>query len=297
MEYKQLEAFVNVVKHKSFSKAADATFFTQPTLSMHVRALEKEVGVKLIDRTGKESIPTAEGKTLYEHALKMLSDRNKAIEDIVGIKCGQNGILDIRTSSIPSKAIVPQLMAGFKEKVSDVRFYVEQSDSKKVWEDIKEGRGDIGFVGAKTDDSLETALLFTEKSVLITPNNERFSAMRAESDTVRLEDVKNELFITREEGSATKHSFERELMDVTKSKNNRTVAVVNNISILEECVINGLGVSIVSKSAVRDNAGYLYFNIDKKNMDRSFYLVWNKKNKSSNLVKEFIEYARRYYKK
>ena len=47
MEFKQIEAFVNVVKHKSFSKAADATFLTQPTISAHISALEKELGCAL----------------------------------------------------------------------------------------------------------------------------------------------------------------------------------------------------------------------------------------------------------
>ena len=50
MDFKQIEAFVNVVRYKSFSKAADATFFTQPTISTHIRNLEKELGVKLLDR-------------------------------------------------------------------------------------------------------------------------------------------------------------------------------------------------------------------------------------------------------
>ena len=53
MDFKQIEAFVNVVRYKSFSKAADATFFTQPTISTHIRNLEKELGVKLLDRKSR----------------------------------------------------------------------------------------------------------------------------------------------------------------------------------------------------------------------------------------------------
>jgi len=54
MDFKQIEAFVNVIKYKSFSKAAEATFLTQPTISTHISSLEKELGVTLIDRLGKE---------------------------------------------------------------------------------------------------------------------------------------------------------------------------------------------------------------------------------------------------
>ena len=54
MDFKQIEAFVNVVKYKGFSKAADATFLTQPTISAHISNLEKELGSSLINRMGRE---------------------------------------------------------------------------------------------------------------------------------------------------------------------------------------------------------------------------------------------------
>ena len=55
MEFRQLEAFVNAAKYKSFSKAADATFLTQPTISTHVSNLENELGVRLLNRSGRRS--------------------------------------------------------------------------------------------------------------------------------------------------------------------------------------------------------------------------------------------------
>ena len=58
MDFKQLEAFVNVVKHKSFSKAAEATFLTQPTISVHIKNLENELGVILIDRQDRKLTAT-----------------------------------------------------------------------------------------------------------------------------------------------------------------------------------------------------------------------------------------------
>ena len=72
MDFKQIEAFVNVVKYKGFSKAADATFITQPTISAHIRALEKELNLQLIDRTRREVVPTPEGKLLLTYAITLL---------------------------------------------------------------------------------------------------------------------------------------------------------------------------------------------------------------------------------
>ena len=72
MEFRQLEAFVNAVKYKSFSKAADATFLTQPTISAHINNLENEMGTTLVNRTGREITLTKQGELFYPYAIDML---------------------------------------------------------------------------------------------------------------------------------------------------------------------------------------------------------------------------------
>ena len=64
-----------MLKYKSFSKAADATILTQPTISTHINTLEKKLNTKLIDRQGKQAEPTKLGKILYEYALSLLNTR------------------------------------------------------------------------------------------------------------------------------------------------------------------------------------------------------------------------------
>ena len=82
MDFKQIEAFVNVVRYKSFSKAADATFFTQPTISTHIRNLEKELGVKLLDRKSRTVEMTPQGSKFYKYAVEMINARALAFEAI-----------------------------------------------------------------------------------------------------------------------------------------------------------------------------------------------------------------------
>ena len=79
MHFKQLEAFVNVIKFKSFSKAAEEIYLSQPTISAHISALENEFGTKLIIRSTKEVYPSKAGKVFYEYASEMLKMRDKAI--------------------------------------------------------------------------------------------------------------------------------------------------------------------------------------------------------------------------
>ena len=75
MDFKQLEAFVYVVKLKSFSKAAQRIYLTQPTISAHINSLEKELDTKLIERGTKYVYPTKPGSILYQYAIKMLNLR------------------------------------------------------------------------------------------------------------------------------------------------------------------------------------------------------------------------------
>ena len=72
MDFKQIEAFVNVVRFKSFSRAADATFFTQPTISTHISSLEKELNTKLLDRKGRTVEMTPQGQKFYQYAVEMV---------------------------------------------------------------------------------------------------------------------------------------------------------------------------------------------------------------------------------
>ena len=72
MEFRQLEAFVNAAKYKSFSKAADATFLTQPTISTHVSNLENELGVRLLNRSGREISLTPHGHEFYSYGRRYL---------------------------------------------------------------------------------------------------------------------------------------------------------------------------------------------------------------------------------
>ena len=82
MDFKQIEAFVNVVKYKSFSKAADASFLTQPTISDHINSLDIALGVQLLDWNGRGAVPTSQGKVFYKYASNFLHTREKAVLSI-----------------------------------------------------------------------------------------------------------------------------------------------------------------------------------------------------------------------
>src|SRR5213079_2753032 len=78
MDLRRLEVFAKVAELGSFSRAADALSLTQPTVSEHVRALEDELGVQLLDRLGRGAAPTHAGRLLLDYARRMLALQREA---------------------------------------------------------------------------------------------------------------------------------------------------------------------------------------------------------------------------
>ena len=150
MDFKQIEAFVNVVRYRSFSKAADATFFTQPTISTHIRNLERELGVKLLERKSRTVEMTPQGSRFYKYAVEMINTRAQAIDSLNSTGGDIGGILEIQTSSVPGVTFLPALLAGFRASHQGVQYYVSMSDTQTVIDSIAERRGEIGFIGAET---------------------------------------------------------------------------------------------------------------------------------------------------
>ena len=270
MDFKQIEAFVNVVKYKSFSKAADAMFFSQPTISAHIAALEKELDVKLLNRRGRSVEMTEDGKKFYKHAVEMVNIREQAVHEMKADK-EEYRTLEIQTSSIPALIFLPEILSRFSKENRDVRFYVESSDTQTVINNIAERLGDIGFVGGiREGDGLHFDKIFEDKMVLVVPADYDLP------DEISIQDVIAYPFIWREYGSATRQFFENEAARLGISAASfHAVANFNDLDPLIRSVEQGLGISILSDMTVRRFASDRIRIVRIKDMEliRSFYMV------------------------
>ena len=270
MDFKQIEAFVNVVRYKSFSKAADATFFTQPTISTHIRNLEKELGVKLLDRKSRTVEMTPQGSKFYKYAVEMINARALAFEAINDDSESLGGILEIQASSIPGVTFLPDLLAGFRSEHKGIQYYVSVSDTQSVIENISDRRGEIGFIGEKlTSSSIECTKVAADKSVLIAPVSYDIPS------EIRLTDAVSYPFIWRETGSATRRTFEQAALDSGFGKEDFEVAaLVDDMDAIIRSVEAGLGCAIISEKIASSLEGRVRVaNIKDFNEDRSFYMI------------------------
>ena len=289
MDFKQIEAFVNVVRYKSFSKAADATFFTQPTISTHIRNLEKELGVKLLDRKSRVVEMTPQGSKFYKYAVEMINARAQAFDALNDPNGSIGGILEIQTSSIPSVTFLPDLLSGFRAIHPGIQYYVSVSDTETVIENISERRGEIGFIGEKINSSsMECTKVAADKSVLIAPVSYDIPTKVKLADAIRFP------FIWRETGSATRKTFEQTALRSGFEKDAFDVAaLVDDMDTMIRSVEAGLGVAIISEKVASSLGGRVRIaEIEDFNEDRTFYMI-NLRNTSFSLGAEaFREYVK-----
>ena len=270
MDFKQIEAFVNVVRYKSFSKAADATFFTQPTISTHIRNLENELGVKLLDRKSRVVEMTPQGSKFYKYAVEMINARAQAFDALNDNSENIGGILEIQTSSIPSVTFLPSLLSGFRLTHPGIQYYVSVSDTQTVIDNITERRGEIGFIGEKINSSsIECTQVAVDKSVLIAPANYDIPS------TINLTDAIQYPFIWRETGSATRRTFEQAALKAGFEKDEFEVAaLVDDMDTMIRSVEAGLGVAIISEKIASSLGGRVKTaDIKDFNEDRVFFMI------------------------
>ena len=295
MEFRQLEAFVNAVKYKSFSKAADATFLTQPTISTHISNLETELGVRLLNRKGREITLTSQGQEFYVYAMELLNTRERALDHIHNQSKEIDGILEIQTSSIPGHSFLPMLMDEFHKLYPKVRFYVEQTDSRTVNENLLNQRGEIGFTGYKGNSALAFETVFEDEMVLITPDIEKYRSYK-NGEEIPTELFIHEPFIMREDGSGTKQEMEQALVNgKAVFKHIDVIAKMTNMEAVKQVVGRGLGVSIVSEQVVKETAEsekIRYFKIQGLEKKRCFYLTYNKNVVLSPTAELFLKFVR-----
>ena len=296
MELKQLESFVAVVVYKSFTEAAKQLYISQPTISTHIQALEKELESKLIVRTTKSIELTKRGTELYECAVKMLDLRDNLLQKW---KSNEEKIIRLGVSTIPSAYILPEFLPDFCREYPEIFFHSIQSDSKEIIEGVLEDRMDVGLVGMEPeDDHLACIPFYEDELVVIAPMSERFLELQKKEQP--LTELFKEPMILREKGSGTKKAADLFLEKEGVSKDSLKVAAyMNDPEAIKNSVAAGLGISIVSKKAAENmirEKRLLSFEFSRYTSGRKFYIIYKKDYLLRPFIHTFINYIQKYYK-
>lgn len=290
---KQLEAFVTTAEYSSFTKAAEALYLTQSTISAHINSMEQTLGVRLIQRGSRRKVQlTTEGKQAYDMAKEILN-RCQSLQNL-GSTIEQCQ-LTVGASSVPSQYLVPELMLGFLSKNPESRYMLQRGDSDRIHHLLKQGDVRIGFVGAAQDrENYHYHVVAGDRLVLITANTEHYRKLKAAGTSGR--ELLHEPMILREISSGTRRAMEAYLTRLgVPVRSLDLVAQIDNTEAIKSSVSRGIGVSVVSELTVREeleNGKLLSFDLDSGGLFRNIYLCWRKDVALTAVERKFVEFVK-----
>lgn len=295
MNLKQLEAFVCVAEVKNFSLAAKKLYLTQPTVSAHIHGLEKELGVKLFNRSTKDVELSADGERLYENARQMVALEKSILKDFTLKDSQVVQKITVGASTVPGQYILPRILSSFSKTYPGNRLELLEADSQNVVRMVQEGNADVGFTGTRSEDpTCVFEPFYADRLVVITPNTEEYRQLSG--SCFPLERFYEERWIVREEGSGTRRETERYLKEKNiDTKRMNVVAAISNQEAIKKSVREGMGISVISSAAVEDyvkEGALLCFTLAEEGVFRKLYMVWSKSHKPGQAARLFIQYVR-----
>lgn len=247
MTFRQLELFLAVAREGSFSRAASRIRLSQPTLSEHIRELEREVGTRLFDRSGRRVTLTDAGRVFAPHAAHIVaaaSDARQAVSELDGLA---HGTLLVGASTTPGIYVLPRVVAAFQRRHPGVTLTLSIANSRVIEERVRADELDLGVVGGHVLGPGERCVAAGLVDELVLIASPRHAWTR--SAPIRARQIADEPLLIREQGSATRHVTERALQQAGISPA-RTIEL-NHTEAIKQGVMAGLGVAFLSTYAVR----------------------------------------------
>jgi DNA-binding transcriptional LysR family regulator len=248
MDTRQLAAFCAVVERQSFSQAAERLGVTQPAVSLQVRALEKRLGKRLLDRSGRRVEPTEAGLALYRGAQRMLALEDQLLDDLDSTEGGElGGTLQVGASTGPGSTVVPVLLCEFQQRHQGLGVSLAISDTQSVVERVADRELELGVVGAaRRHRGVTFEPFFRDDVVLACPPGHRFAGK-----SISLDELKDEPLIVMQEGAGVRQVIEDELRRAgTRLRDLQPMLELGLQESARSAVAAGYGVTFISRAAI-----------------------------------------------
>jgi DNA-binding transcriptional LysR family regulator len=288
MDFDQLETFLEVARHASFSRAAEKRFRTQPAISSQIRSLEEEVGAKLFDRSGGKVSLTAGGKAFQKYVEETLDARKAMLVAIAEMERVPRGEIIVGANEGTCLHILPEVFADFKKQYPDVSVNIKRADYSGILESVIDNSVDFGVVSLPvTDNRLTVVLIHRDELVIIVPPSHPLGKMKSAPIA---EAAKFPLVVPKV--GHTRDSLE-ELFHERRLKPNYTMEL-DSSELLKRFVAAGVGVGFIARSNVVEDVrarSLAAIAIADAQVRRDLALVFRKDKALSRAALAFIDIA------
>jgi DNA-binding transcriptional LysR family regulator len=280
---------------KSFSKAAEDLFLTQPTVSGHILSLEQSLSLRLFDRTSREVRLTKAGEVFLGYASKILSFRKDLLNALSEFSQGIRGELSLGASTLPGEYLLPKLMGDFKKEHPPFIISLKIADTKEIIQHVLQDKIEFGITGAKLNHpSLHYEKYEEDEIIVVAPADHPLTRKKR----VNMEELLKEPWIIREEGSGTQIAVEKTLRKKGRSlKQFNVVMEMGSTSSVKEGVKAKLGLAFISGRATEEEVSQGFLSrIDMEGIEtisRQIYIVSHRGRTLSPIGMEFLRFLKK----
>jgi DNA-binding transcriptional LysR family regulator len=289
MDVRGLEVFLSVAKHLNFTRAGEEVHLSQPSVSVRIRQLERDLGSKLFEQLGKRIALTEAGQLLLPYAIRVMAAMDDALHAIDELKGLERGSLRIGASTTPGMYLIPQTIAQFKQQYPKIDVHLAVKDTRQIEEGVIRNEFDFGFVGGHlAGDEVDVLTWIIDHLVLVVPSNH----VLARKKLVKVADLRKERFILREPGSATRAAVVNHLQKSDLKV--ETIMEMENPESVKKAVQSGLGIAFISKFAVETELkakSLVAVRVKGLDINRELKIVYRKDKHLGRAAQMFIEMA------
>ena len=288
MDFDQLETFLEVARLSSFSRAAEKRFRTQPAISAQIRAMEEEVGAKLLDRSGGKVAVTAAGKIFQKYAEETVQSRRNVMTAIAEMERVPGGEIVVGANEGTCMHVLPEVFARFKKQYPTVGVNVRRLESSGVLECVIDHSVDFGVVSLPVNDKRLTVVpIHRDELVVICAHGHDLSRKKS----VTVEEVAQFPLLVPKFGKT------REAIEDLFGQRNLTPNVsmeLDSSELLKHFAAADVGVGFIARSNVRDEVkskSLAALALEDAQIKRDLALVFRKDKALSRAALAFIEIA------
>ncbi|MEF3305201.1 LysR family transcriptional regulator [Paenibacillus sp. GYB003] len=284
MDIRQLRYFIAIAEEKQISAAAKRLHIAQPPLSQQLKTMERELGVRLVERVGKGIVLTEAGQALYRHALSIAGMLEDAENEVRQVGAGTKGVLTIGINTLSSDAL-PELLRRFRQAYPDVAYDIRQNESAQLLRLVKERVVELAIVRQPLElTDFSVVHLQTERFCLIAAN-----AFEAGPEPITYERIgRFPLIVPSTEGLGVHHLVMEQF--VRRRLQPNVVCACSDVALLMELVASGFGVAIAPETVAKLHKGRAVraYEIADSEQQSASVLVWLKQYPLSNTAQNFV---------
>jgi LysR family hydrogen peroxide-inducible transcriptional activator len=246
MTLQQLEYILALDKHRHYVRAAEEKFVSQPNLTMQIKKLEDEIGIKIFDRDSKPIKPTTAGEQVLSKSRQILNDVNDLKEFVSNEKNTISGEYIIGVIPTIAPYLLPLFLPSFLENNKKTKLIIREMQTKNIIADLKSGKIDVGILATPLDEKqIREIPIFNEQFLLYVNDSDKLF----NKSKISISDLNRENLLLLDEG----HCFREQTLAICKdlgTNNSNFEFSSGSIEALVGLVDKGLGYTLVPELAV-----------------------------------------------